>query len=313
MINTRGIGFQECFDALNLDNPAVIADIHRAYIQAGAQIILTNTFGANRRRLALHSLDERVAEITDAATQAARRAAATAGDRNVAVAGSIGPTGDLIAPLGQLSYESAVAVFAEQTQALVDADVDVLWIETMSSLEELSAAFTAASTFDLPIVTTMSFDTHGKTMMGVAPSQLAAWSLAQSRRPVAIGGNCGIGPGDVLAAVGDIVDNAPEAVVVAKANAGIPAYTSGGLEYPVGSVDMADYARLAVAVGARIIGACCGSTPEHLAEIRNVVDTASNRPRPEREEIASRFGVSLDQPTRTRARVSRRSSGRHSA
>jgi methionine synthase I (cobalamin-dependent) len=308
-----GLANGESPELLNVERPEMVESAHFGFVAAGADVILTNTFGGNRRRLALHRLEDRVAEITDAAVQTARRSAATAGDRRVAVAGSIGPTGDLIAPLGPLSQDDAVAVFAEQAAALVDAEVDVLWIETMSSLEELSAAYTAAVRFDLPVVATMSFDTHGRTMMGVAPSAFSEWSLAQPQRPLGIGGNCGIGPGDVLAAVGDIIDSAPDAVVIAKANAGIPAYTEGGLSYPVAAVDMADYARLALAVGARIIGACCGSTPHHLGEIRTAVDTAAPRSRPEREEIATRFDVSLNEAPRERVRTSRRRSGRRSA
>lgn len=302
-----GLANGESPELLNVEQPEMVEKAHAGFVHAGADVILTNTFGGNRRRLALHGLEGRVGEITDAAVRVARQAAAAV-ERPVAVAGSIGPTGDLIEPLGPLAPDEAVTVFSEQVDALVTAGVDVLWIETMSSLEELSAAFAAAARTRLPIVTTMSFDTHGKTMMGVDPASLAKWAESEVRQPLAVGANCGIGPGDVLAAVQDLLAARPDAVVVAKANAGIPAYTTSGLAYPVGSVDMADYARLAVAAGARIIGACCGSTPEHLAEIRHSVDTAVARPRPERDEIAARFGVSLDQPTRKRDRTNRRRS-----
>ncbi len=302
-----GLANGESPELLNVEQPGMVEKAHTGFVLAGADVILTNTFGGNRRRLALHGLEKRVGEITDAAVRVARQSTASA-DRPVAVAGSIGPTGDLIEPLGPLSPEQATSVFTEQVAALEEAGVDVLWIETMSSLEELSAAFAATGGTHLPVVTTMSFDTHGKTMMGVAPVALAGWAQSATHPPLAIGANCGIGPGDVLAAVHDLVEALPGVIVVAKANAGIPAYTAGGLEYPVATVDMADYARLAVASGARIVGACCGSTPEHLAEIREAVDTAAARPRPDRAEIADRFGLSLGGPGRERSRTNRRRS-----
>lgn len=306
-----GLANGESPELLNVIDPDMVVKAHRGFVEAGADIILTNTFGGNRRRLALHQLQDRVRELSDAAVAVAREAAGF-GDRPVAIAGSIGPSGDLIAPLGELTYDEAVDVFTEQAAALAAAGVDVLWIETMSSVEELSAAFAGAASTDLPIVTTMSFDTNGSTMMGIPPSRLAGWSLEQTDGPVAIGANCGIGPGDVLAAVHDLVAAAPDAAVVAKANAGIPAYTkSGGLTYPTAAVDMVDYARLAIGLGARIIGACCGSTPDHIASIRRIVDEVEPASATaDLAQVASRFGTSAPAaPTRER-RSRRRSANR---
>ncbi len=182
-----GLANGESPELLNVENPTMVETAHRGFLDAGADIILTNTFGGTRRRLALHRLDGRVAELNQAAVGVARDAAAGCG-RPVAIGGSIGPTGDLLEPLGPLSFAAAVDAFAEQVAALSEAGVDVLWIETMSSIEELQAAFTAAEPAGLPVVTTMSFDTNGKTMMGVSPSRLAEWSAEHA--VTAIGGNC---------------------------------------------------------------------------------------------------------------------------
>ncbi len=299
----------------NVERPEIVESAHAGFVAAGADILLTNTFGANRRRLALHSLDGRVAELNAAAVDVARRAAA-ASNRSVAVAGSIGPTGDLITPLGELAFDDAVAVFHEQAAALAAAGADALWIETMSSIEELEAAFAATTGLQLPVVTTMSFDTHGKTMMGVPPERLGQWWAEQPSPPAAIGANCGIGPGDVLAAVHAVASTQPSVPVVAKANAGIPAYTKeGGLTYPTAAVDMVDYARLAIGLGARIIGGCCGSTPAHLASIREVVDTTTDTPAYALNDIAARFGTTTteDAPPRSQRRPSRRRGSRRSA
>jgi methionine synthase I (cobalamin-dependent) len=303
-----GLANGESPELLNIEQPEIVASAHRGFVTAGADIILTNTFGGNRRRLGLHKLQDRVAEVNAAAVEVAHTAAATS-ERTVAIAGSIGPSGDLIVPLGELSFDEAVDVFTEQATALAAAGVDVLWIETMSSIEELSAAFAATATIDLPVVATMSFDTHGSTMMGISPSRLAEWSLGQDRPPAAIGANCGIGPGDVLAAAHDIMATAPRGAVVAKANAGIPAYTkSGGLTYPTAAVDMVDYARLAIGLGARIIGGCCGSTPDHLASIREVVDNADRAAPAQLADVSARFGTSTTAMPRVRERKSRRRS-----
>ncbi|MYF83356.1 MAG: hypothetical protein F4176_04255 [Acidimicrobiia bacterium] len=171
-----------CPELLNVECPEMVIEAHSGFLDAGCDIVLTNTFGANRRRLALHGLQDRVAELNMAAAALLRRLAGRLG-RPVVVAGSVGPTGDLLAPLGPLEHGAAVDVFAEQIDALVRGGVDVVWIETMSSREELEAAYEAALLFQTPVVATMSFDTHGRTMMGFRPEQLAAWSRAQAVLP----------------------------------------------------------------------------------------------------------------------------------
>jgi 5-methyltetrahydrofolate--homocysteine methyltransferase len=289
---------------LNIEQPDLVEKVHRSFIEAGSDIILTNTFGGNRRRLNLHGLEDRVAELNTAAVAIARRAADEAG-RSVAVAGSVGPTGDLFQPIGPLSVKDGVDVFTEQCQALAEGGADVIWIETISSFEELEAAVTAAATTGLPCTATLSFDTAGHTMMGISPAALGEWWLANDGVS-AIGANCGIGPGDAVAAVFDIGAVAPTAVTVAKANCGIPLYqTEGGLAYPIGPEGMAAYVELALRSGARIVGACCGSTPDHIAAIREAVDGLAVGARPDREEIASRLDVSPP-PRARQARVTAR-------
>lgn len=258
-------------ELLNVEDPGLVASVHRSYVDAGADIVLTNTFGGNRLRFELHKLEDRVAELNEAAAQVARTSTAAAG-RPVAVAGSVGPTGSLLTPYGLLTPDEAEAAFAEQIAGLVAGDVDVLWIETMSSLEELQAAVTAAAATDLPIVATMSFDSHGHTMMGVHPNSLGSWAETTPRLS-AVGANCGIGPDDVVAAVAGIRTAAPEVTIVAKGNCGVPLFSGMTMEYPTTPADMVGYVDAALEAGAGIIGACCGSTPEHIARIRTRVDT----------------------------------------
>ncbi|HKZ19518.1 MAG TPA: betaine--homocysteine S-methyltransferase [Acidimicrobiia bacterium] len=281
-----------CPELLNVEQPDLVEKVHRGFIDAGADIVLTNTFGGNRRRLALHRLEDRVIELNAAAVAVARRATDLA-DRPVAIAGSIGPTGDLFAPLGPLSHDEGVAVFTEQAKALADAGADVLWIETISSFEELEAAVAAAQTTDLPYTATLSFDTAGHTMMGISPRGLGEWWL-QHDQVAAVGANCGVGPGDAVATAWEIASVAPRAITITKANCGIPLYqTEGGLTYPIGPDQMGDYVDLALRSGARIIGACCGSTPDHIAAIREAVDSHLAGDRPELAEIAERLDVAV--------------------
>lgn len=280
-----------CPELLNVEQPDLVEKVHRGFIEAGADIILTNTFGGTRRRLALHQLEDRVEELNRAAVAIARRATALA-DRPVAIAGSIGPTGDLFAPLGPLSHEEGVEVFTEQAKALAGAGADVLWIETISSFEELDAAVAAAQTTGLPYTTTLSFDTAGHTMMGISPRALGEW-WKEHDHVAAIGANCGVGPGDAVAAAWEIEEAGPGTVTITKANCGIPLYqTEGGLTYPIGPDRMGEYVELALRAGARIVGACCGSTPDHIAAIREAVDTYQPSERPDLAEIAQKLDVS---------------------
>ncbi|MCK4692858.1 MAG: homocysteine S-methyltransferase family protein [Anaerolineales bacterium] len=247
----------------NVERPEEIRKIHRGYIEAGAQIILTNSLGGNRQRLSFHGLVDRVVELNIAAAGLAR-AEAEAAEASVVVAGSMGPTGAVMAPLGDLTFEQAKLAFVEQAGSLVDGGVDVLWIETMSDLEEVRAAVEGCRQVapDVPIVATMTFDTHGHTVMGVSP-QTAAEALSDLNL-MALGGNCGNGPDEIEAAIGKMHSVVPDVVLVAKSNAGAPRIEGDHQVYDATPEIMADHALRVHHLGARIIGACCGSTPEHI-------------------------------------------------
>jgi 5-methyltetrahydrofolate--homocysteine methyltransferase len=246
----------------NVLYPERITAVHRQYIEAGSRIILTNTFGGTRFRLKLHNLQERVAELNRAAAEIARTAADEA-PHPVIVAGSMGPTGELLNPMGNMSFEEAKAAFAEQAAALTAGGVDVLWIETMSDLNEAKAAVEGArSASHLPITVTMSFDTNGRTMMGV--TALQTLETVQSWGVFGVGGNCGNTLAETYNALHAMNAAGPQVALIAKPNAGIPRWEGSELIYDGTPEIMADYARRMYSAGARLIGACCGSTPEHI-------------------------------------------------
>jgi len=247
----------------NVTHPDRIRAVHKGYIEAGSRVILTNSFGGTRFRLEMHGMEDRVFELNKAAAQNARAEADAALDL-VAVAGSIGPTGQLFEPMGTLTFEDAKAAFAEQAKGLAEGGVDVFWVETMSDLNEVKAAVEGArSVSDLPIVTTMSFDTHGHTMMGVSP--VKALETLGKLDVVAIGANCGTGSDELEVAVKAMREANPEAVIVAKANAGIPQVVKGGdIVYNGTPEVMAKYALNVRDLGVAMIGGCCGSTPKHI-------------------------------------------------
>jgi len=254
----------------NVEHPDRIREIHRAYIEAGAQIILTNTFGCNRLRLELHRLSERASELNEAAARLAR-AEADAAKGPVVVAGDIGPTGNILLPYGDTEFDDMVDAFEEQARALVKGGVDVLWIETMSDLEEVRAAVEGArrAAPDFPLVTTMTFDTNGHTMMGVSPEK--AYDVLSGFDVLALGGNCGNGVQEILTVIEKMAGEGSGAVLIAKANAGIPHLENGMPVYDATPDHMAEYAVKAHQLGARIIGACCGSTPDHIRAINQAL------------------------------------------
>ncbi len=277
MLHMRGISFDQCFDALNLERPALVADIHRQYLEAGAQILLTNTFGANRFRLAEHGLEDRVAEINRAGVELARRAILAAFKENqVLVAGDIGPLGVRLAPFGRVSPEEARAAFREQIQALVDAGVDLLVIETMVSLDEAHQAFLAAREVapHLPVVVSMTYTRDDRTLLGETPAQVARqlrdWGVD------VVGANCSGGPAQLLRVLKAMRKAVPEALYWVKPNAGWPERLPGGrILYPATPDYFGDYARQFAHWGARFIGGCCGTTPQH---IRVIAETLAQIP-----------------------------------
>jgi methionine synthase I (cobalamin-dependent) len=274
----------------NFEHPDRVRSLHRRFIEAGADIVLTNSFGGNRHRLKLHNAQDQVREINIAAAKNARAEADAAG-RPVYVGGSVGPTGEIMEPVGAMSHEEAVKAFAEQAVALKEGGVDVIWIETMSSEEELKAAVEGAAQAGLPIVTTMSFDTNGRTMMGITPKAFGAITAALPTQPVAIGANCGVGASELVATVLGISEARPDAAVVAKGNCGIPQYVDGHIHYTGTPELMADYARIALDAGAKIIGGCCGTSPEHLAAMRKSLESYTKGQRPSVELIEQKLGA----------------------
>jgi len=289
-----GLATGEAPEVWNFEHPDRIENLHRGMIEAGADIVLTNSFGGSRHRLKLHKWQDRVAEVNMTAARIARSVADAAG-RPVVVAGSMGPTGELFQPLGALTYEEGVEAFTEQAKALAAGGVDVLWIETMSAKEEVRAAVAGAEAAGLPYVSTVSFDTNGRSMMGVTPAEHAEACHGFSPRPLAMGANCGVGAAELVIAILNMATAAePEDVLVAKGNCGIPYFVEGQIRYDGTPELMADYARLARDAGARIIGGCCGTTPEHLRAIRDALETHSPSAKPTADEIVKRLGqVSL--------------------
>ena len=257
-------------DEWNLTHSDVIRDIHRAYIEAGSRVILTNTFGGSRYRLDFNNLGDRVADINRIGAQLAR-AEADAADHPVLVAGSMGPTGDLMEPYGTLTRAKAQAAFAEQAAALVKGGVDLLWIETMSDLDEVEAAFAGArEVCDLEVAATLSFETRVHTMMGVSPTQ--AIERLRKMDLVAIGANCGTGSPDAELAIEAMRDVDPVSALIAKPNAGLPQFIEGEFTYSEDPAEMAKHALRLWALGAGLIGGCCGSTPDHLRAIASALE-----------------------------------------
>jgi 5-methyltetrahydrofolate--homocysteine methyltransferase len=285
----RGLRSGDAPELWNVEHPERIAALHRAFVDAGADIILTNTFGGTRHRLKLHKAEHRVAELNEQAARIARSEADRA-NRVVLVGGSIGPTGEILEPLGPLTQDAAREAFAEQAMALARGGADVLWIETMSSIEETEAAIAGARAADLPIVATLSFDTNGRTMMGITPSELAG--LQRKHALAACGSNCGTGPSELVACIVNLATASDaSAVLVAKANCGIPQWIDGEIRFNGTPELMARYACMAFDAGARIIGGCCGTTPEHLRVMRQALEAHVRAPAPDLATIESQLGA----------------------
>ena len=262
MLQAAGIPPGTPGEAWILERPEEIVRLHRAYLDAGSRIILTCTFGGTRARLKTAGLDEQVAAINGRAAELAREAA---GEDNY-VAGDIGPTGELMVPIGPLTHEAAVELFKEQALALTAGDVDFIYIETMSDLNEAKAAVEGARQgCDLPVFCTFSFETHGRTNMGVSPAQ-AAQAMAEMNVQ-AVGANCGHAPEDVLGFLPEMREAAPDAYLIAKPNAGVPRMVKRQVVYDATPEKMAQLAKRYVDLGARILGGCCGSSPEHIEAI----------------------------------------------
>jgi 5-methyltetrahydrofolate--homocysteine methyltransferase len=283
----------EAGDAPELWNdrhPDRIAALYEGAVNAGSDLFLTNSFGGNAARLKLHDAQKRARELNRIAAEIGRDVADRS-KRPVVVAGSMGPTGEIMEPVGALSHALAVEIFHEQAEGLKEGGADVLWVETISAAEEFAAAAEAIRLSGMDWCGTMSFDTAGRTMMGLTAPQMVDLVQGLPNRPQAFGANCGVGASDLLRTLIGFADANPELPMIAKGNAGIPKYVDGHIHYD-GTPDlMADYAVMARDIGAAIIGGCCGTMPQHLERMRHALETTQKAERPTLEQIAARTGA----------------------
>ncbi|MEO6124496.1 MAG: betaine--homocysteine S-methyltransferase [Ilumatobacteraceae bacterium] len=285
----RGLGPGEPPELWNVEHTDRVTGLHQDFVDAGADIILTNSFGCTQNRLALHKAQARVHELASAAAQLARKVA-DASPRPIVVAGSVGPLGELFEPLGALTHETAVASFREQIEGLKDGGADVAWIETMSSVEEVRAAAQAAIDAGMPYTATLSFDTAGRTMMGILPETVPAIFDGLSVPPVAMGANCGVGASDILVSLLGMSGADADKVYISKGNCGVPQFHGAEIVYSGTTEVMSLYASMAMSAGARIVGGCCGTSPAHLVAMRHSIDHASVGDRPSIDEIVATIG-----------------------
>lgn len=271
----------------NVDHPERITKLYSDAVDAGSDLFLTNTFGGNASRLKLHNAQDRVRELNRVGAEIGREVADKK-DRPVIVAGSVGPTGDIMAPMGELTHDLAVEMFHEQAEGLKEGGADVLWVETISAWEEFQAAAEAFAKADMPWCGTMSFDTAGRTMMGVTSADFAKKASKLDPSPIAVGANCGVGASDLLRTILGM-DGAMQPLI-SKGNAGIPKYHDGHIHYDGTPELMGEYAILARRSGAKIIGGCCGTTPEHLRSMRAALEASDAGDKPSLEEIAAVLG-----------------------
>lgn len=273
----------------NVDAPDKIRALYQGSVDAGSDLFLTNTFGGTSARLKLHEAQNRVGELNRIGAELGREVADKSG-RTIVVAGSVGPTGEIMQPVGSLSHSEAVEMFHEQAEALREGGVDVLWVETISAPEEFRAAAEAFALADMPWCGTMSFDTAGRTMMGVTSADLALLVETLPNPPIAFGANCGTGASDILRTVLGFTAQGTERPLISKGNAGIPKYVDGHIHYD-GTPDlMADYAVMARDAGAKIIGGCCGTMPAHLEKMRAALDSTERGARPTLDQITDALG-----------------------
>jgi homocysteine S-methyltransferase len=304
LLHGRGVPIDQCFDAMNVEEPALVADIHRSYIDAGADIIETNTFGANRFKLAHHGLDDEVAALNQAAVSVARRVI-EGSFKQVLLAGSVGPLGVNLAPLGRVKEAQAQAAFAEQIAALINmpdgtAGVDVLVLETIPDVREVEVAVRAARSIspDIAIIAMMTFTRDDRTLLGDRPADVAAQLAVMDVD--AIGVNCSSGPVQVLRLLAKLQDAAPGMPLAAAPNAGWPQQMEGGrVLYPATPDYFAEYTTAFVEAGARVVGGCCGTTNAHISAMRRSLDNPgeSRRPLPGVSRRRRMDQRTADQPT----------------
>ena len=280
----RGVSADACFDALNLDNPRLVQSVHAEYIAAGADCIETNTFGANRFKLSAHGREAEVREINRRAVRLARDTRESTG-RDVFVLGSMGPLGRYLAPLGVVTPEEALAAFREQAEALLESGVDAFIAETFSDLAEIELAIRAIrSITDLPIVAQMVFADESVTFAGRSPAEVTR--ALHGFGVDALGANCSVGSSTLYAVLEQMLAEAAEVPLAIQPNAGLPTRIGERLMYLSSPQYMADYAARMVQAGARLVGGCCGTTPQHIAAMREALDRTATIPRSPARTVA---------------------------
>jgi 5-methyltetrahydrofolate--homocysteine methyltransferase len=274
----------------NDEHPDKIKTLYKGAVDAGSDLFLTNSFGGNASRLKLHGAEKRAHELSRISAEIGRDVADASG-RTVVVAGSVGPTGEIMEPIGALSHSSAVEMFHEQADGLKAGGADVLWLETISAPEEYIAAAEGFALAGIDWCGTMSFDTAGRTMMGVTSADMVKMVEKLPNPPLAFGANCGTGASDLLRTVLGFAAAGTTRPVIAKGNAGIPKYHDGHIHYDGTPELMADYAALARDCGAQVIGGCCGTMPEHLEKMREALDKRPKMAPPTLEQISAKLGA----------------------
>jgi 5-methyltetrahydrofolate--homocysteine methyltransferase len=284
-----GLSSGDAPEMWNEEHPDRIMKLYQGAVDAGSDIFLTNSFGGNASRLKLHNAEKRAGELSRISAELGREVADKAG-RPVIVAGSVGPTGDIMAPMGPLTHELAVEIFHQQAEGLKEGGADVLWLETISAPEEYKAAAEAFKLADMPWCGTMSFDTAGRTMMGVTSEAMVKMVEKLENPPIAYGANCGVGASDLLRTVLGFAAMGVERPIIAKGNAGIPKYEDGHIHYDGTPELMGEYAVMARDCGAMIIGGCCGTMPDHLSKMHEALSSRPRGPRPTLEQITELLG-----------------------
>jgi len=306
-----GLSSGDAPELWNKSAPKKIKKLYKDSVDAGSDLFLTNSFGGNQSRLKLHNAEKSVLELSRISAEIGREVADTSG-RSVIVAGSVGPTGEIMEPIGSLSYSTAVEIFHEQAEGLKAGGVDVVWVETISAANEFEAAAEAFSLANIDWCGTMSFDTAGRTMFGITAPELVTLISKIPNKPLAFGANCGVGASDMLRTVLGFSATSNDLPIIAKGNAGIPKYTDGKIHYDGTPELMSHYATLAYDCGATIIGGCCGTTPNHLSAMRKALDGHVKGFSPKLETIVKALGDfssisdGTDDNTPTRKRQNRR-------